>query len=263
MTATAGLEVRANHVSKVYSKRGGESAEAIRDFSCEVEPGSFVSLIGPSGCGKSTFLLLAAGLVGKSGGQLSVGGQEVDGPLHNIGMVFQQPWLLDWLTIFDNVMLQIKGRKMDKKQYVHRANELLDAVGLSDFKKSYPRELSGGMQQRAAIVRGLIHQPPLILMDEPFGALDALTRDQMTLDLQDLWLQQRTTILFVTHSIQEAVFLSDQILVFSPRPSVVERTIQVDLPRPRRLSMREDDGFLKYVRDIEQVFLARGVLREH
>lgn len=192
-----------------------------------------------------------------------MGGREVDGPLHNIGMVFQQPWLLDWLTIIDNVMLQIKGRKLDKKQYVHRAHELLDAVGLADFKKSYPRELSGGMQQRAAIVRGLIHKPPLILMDEPFGALDALTRDQMTLDLQELWLQQRTTILFVTHSIQEAVFLSDQVLVFSPRPSVVERTIQIDLPRPRRLGMREDEAFLAYIREIEQVFLARGVLKEH
>lgn len=262
MTSTLGLEIRADHVSKVYKTKRGDPAEAIRDFSCVVEPGSFTSLIGPSGCGKSTFLLLAAGLVSNSGGQLTVGGQEVKSPLHNIGMVFQQPWLLDWLTIYDNVMLQIKGRKLDKTHYVDRANELLDSVGLGDFKKSYPRELSGGMQQRAAIVRGLIHQPPLILMDEPFGALDALTRDQMTLDLQSLWLRQQTTILFVTHSIQEAIFLSDQVIVFSPRPSVVDRTIHIDLPRPRRLGIREDERYLTYVHDIEQTFLANGVLRD-
>jgi NitT/TauT family transport system ATP-binding protein len=176
--------------------------------------------------------------------------------------VFQSPVLLEWRTALGNIMLQAEARRLDRKAAERRARELLAAVGLAGFEGKYPDELSGGMRQRVAICRALIHDPPQLLMDEPFGALDALTRDQLVLDLQRLWNETRMTVMFITHSVAEAVFLSDRVIVMTPRPGQVDRIMDIDLPRPRTLAMRESPGFNAYVREILDLFLARGVLRE-
>jgi len=176
--------------------------------------------------------------------------------------MFQRPVLLDWRTVLDNVLIQLELRGVPRESYVDRARELLGQMGLAGFENRHPHELSGGMQQRVALCRSLIHDPPILLMDEPFAALDALTRDQLTLDLQELWAKTRKTVLFITHSISEALFLSDKVVVFTPRPGMIDETINVDLPRPRRLAMRETSAFLGLSRQIENMFLKRGVLRE-
>jgi NitT/TauT family transport system ATP-binding protein len=184
----------------------------------------------------------------------------VSGPQTRLGIVFQKPILLEWRTVLGNVLLQAEMRRLDVGAYLERARRLLSAVGLEDFENRYPHELSGGMQQRAAIVRALIHDPPLLLMDEPFGALDALTREQMRIDLEELWLSTQKTVVFITHSIDEAVLLADRVMVMSPRPGRIERIIEVDLPRPRGLEARALAKFDEAVVAITEIFLARGVL---
>ena len=250
------------HLCKVYGTRDGE-VRALDDVSFTQRRGEFISHVGPSGCGKSTLLMIAAGLIPSSSGAVKVDGRAVERPRTDIGIVFQSPVLLDWRTALGNIMLQAEARNMNRKEAEIRARKLLERVGLAGFEQRYPHELSGGMRQRVSICRALIHNPDHLLMDEPFGALDALTRDQLVLDLQSLMSERRMTVLFITHSIAEAVFLSDRVIVMTPRPGCIDRIINIDLPRPRTLAMRETPEFADYSRQILELFLARGVLREH
>jgi NitT/TauT family transport system ATP-binding protein len=269
MTATAAspqtarqVGVKIEDVTKIYQTRG-EPITALSGCNLEMRPGEFVSVVGPSGCGKSTLLLMVAGLISKTAGSITIAGSEVTKPYTDLGIVFQEPVLLDWRKVLPNVMIQAELRKgLEKKTYAKRAQELLDLVGLHGFEDRYPFELSGGMRQRVSICRALLHDPPLLLMDEPFGALDALTRDQLNLDLQQIWLGSGKTVMFVTHSISEAVFLSDRVAVFSNRPGRVIETLEIDLPRPRHLSIRETPEFGTYAGEIRRVFASLGVLRD-
>jgi NitT/TauT family transport system ATP-binding protein len=254
--------LRVENLSKVYATRDGE-VRALNEISLTQRRGEFLSHVGPSGCGKSTLLMIAAGLVSPSSGVVRVSGRKVDKPRTDIGIAFQSPVLLEWRTALGNVMLQAEARGYDRKESEGRARALLGSVGLGGFEDKYPHELSGGMRQRVSICRALIHNPDHLLMDEPFGALDALTRDQLVLDLQALVSERRMTVLFITHSIAEAVFLSDRVVVMTPRPGCIDRIIDIDLPRPRTLAMRETPEFAAYSRQILDMFLARGVLREH
>jgi NitT/TauT family transport system ATP-binding protein len=247
-------------VGKTYPAAGGV-VQAVEEVSLEVSQGEFVSILGPSGCGKSTLLLMIAGLLPPSTGEIRVGGQPVRRPQTDVGIVFQSPVLLDWRTVIRNVLIQVEARGLDLAAYRPRAQALLRSVGLEGFEERYPFELSGGMRQRAAICRALIHDPPLLLMDEPFGALDALTREQMRLDIERLWLERRKTVLFITHSISEALLLSDRVVVMSPRPGRIDGIFPVDLPRPRRLDVQESARFAESLKRITELFLARGVLR--
>jgi NitT/TauT family transport system ATP-binding protein len=188
-------------------------------------------------------------------------GEEVTGAQTKLGIVFQSPVLLEWRNILDNVLLQLELRDIDPKPYVPRAHELLAKVGLGEFHDRRPRELSGGMRQRAAIVRALIHDPPLLLMDEPFGALDALTREQMRIDLEELWMQTGKTVLFITHSIDEAVLLADRVIVMSPRPGRIEQMYDIPLARPRGLVARSHPLFIEATQKITDLFLSKGILR--
>ncbi|HEY7297053.1 MAG TPA: ABC transporter ATP-binding protein [Xanthobacteraceae bacterium] len=253
------LEFR--NLTKVYATDDGP-VRALDRFSVVQWEGEFLSILGPSGCGKSTLLMIAAGLLAGSDGLVAVRGQRVTAPRTDIGIVFQSPVLLEWRTALGNVMLQAEARNFDLKMAGQRARDLLSVVGLAGFENKYPDELSGGMRQRVSICRALIHNPPQLLMDEPFGALDALTRDQLGLDVQRLWNETRMTVLFVTHSVAEAVFLSDRIIVMTPRPGRIDRIIDIDLPRPRTLAIRESPEFNGYIREILDLLLARGVLRE-
>jgi NitT/TauT family transport system ATP-binding protein len=249
------------NVSMVFKTRTGE-IQALREVSLSIGEGRFVSLLGPSGCGKTTLLKVAAGLVKPTTGQASINGKPVDRPQTEIGIVFQSPVLLEWRRVLDNLMIQVEARKLPIEKYRERAKELLISVGLGGFENAYPYELSGGMSQRVSVCRALIHDPGLLLMDEPFGALDALTRDQMMVDLQRLWLRGRKTVMFVTHSVSEAVFLSDSVAVMTPRPGSIARVIDVNLPRPRRLSMRSSDAFNFHQAAILELFASMGVLKE-
>ena len=254
--------LRVQGLSKVYATRDGP-VRALDQISVSERRGEFLSILGPSGCGKSTLLMIAAGLMPPSSGVVAVDGTPVTRPRTDIGIVFQSPVLLEWRTALGNVMLQAEAKKLERRAAERRARELLASVGLAEFEGKYPHELSGGMRQRVSLCRALIHDPPQLLMDEPFGALDALTRDQLVLDLQQIWNERRMTVLFITHSVPEAVFLSDQVVVMTPRPGRVDRVIDIDLPRPRTLAMRETPEFARYSREILELFLARGVLREH
>jgi NitT/TauT family transport system ATP-binding protein len=252
--------VAAWNVRKAYP--GERGVLALDSISIDVRPGEFVSILGPSGCGKSTFLRCVAGLETISEGKLTVQGRPVDGPPDNIGMVFQRDALLEWRSVEKNILLPIEFKRKSLIAYRKKMEDLLRLTGLSDFSHSYPNELSGGMRQRAAICRALIDDPSLLLMDEPFGALDALTRDQMNVELQRIWMKTRNTVLFVTHSISEAVFLGDRVIVFSPRPGKIARILTIDLPRPRRLSVRETPEFGQYCSEIRMLFQQMGLIDE-
>jgi len=246
-------------VDKTF-RRDGFETRALAGASFQVARQEFLSIVGPSGCGKSTLLRLIAGLMAPDRGTVAVDGQPVSGPVSEVGIVFQKPILLDWRTVLGNVLMQVELRGRRAQEYLPRARQMLEAVGLAEFEDRYPYELSGGMQQRASIARALIHDPPLLLMDEPFGALDALTREQLRIDLEELWLATRKTVLFITHSIDEAVLLSDRVVVMSPRPGRVEQVIEVDLPRPRGLAGRKLPAFDAAVDAVTAIFLSRGVL---
>jgi NitT/TauT family transport system ATP-binding protein len=247
-------------VTKRYQS-GKQETLALQQLDVTIAPGEFVAVVGPSGCGKSTLMRLVAGLLPVSTGSIRVEGQLVRGPVDDVGIVFQSPVLLDWRNTLDNVLFQADMRGLPIKEYHQRAVNLLEQVGLQDFANSYPHELSGGMRQRASIARALLHDPSLLLMDEPFGALDALTREQMRLDLEQLWLSTRKTVIFITHSVDEAVLLSDRVLVMSPRPGKIVRELTIELPRVRGLGARRDQRFFDYCDEINEIFFSQGVLR--
>jgi NitT/TauT family transport system ATP-binding protein len=254
------LEV--DRVTKVYLDDDDRGVRALHDVSFEIFEGEFVALLGPSGCGKSTLLTIMAGLLQPSSGHVRVRGQEIVEPQTDIGFVFQSDVLLEWRSAEANVLLQMEARGLRGPEYKDRVKALFSLMGLSGFENAWPYQLSGGMRQRVAICRALIHEPSILLMDEPFGALDALTRDQLGLDLLRMWDEKRRTAVFVTHSIPEAVFLSDRVIVMTPRPGQVAETVEVRLPRPRTLAMRETTEFLNDVGHIMEIFLRGGVLRE-
>jgi NitT/TauT family transport system ATP-binding protein len=248
-------------VRVIYHSTTGEDLEALQRVDLQVDRGTFCSIVGASGCGKSTLIMAIAGLLRPTTGTIIIGGQKVSGPYADLGIVFQKDVLLDWRNALGNILLQIDLRGQPRRRYEQRAHELLNMVGLEGMERKFPWELSGGMRQRVAICRALVHDPPLLLMDEPFGALDAITRDQLNLDLMELWQHSRKTVLFVTHSLMEAVFLSDQVLIMSPRPGKVVDVVNIDLPRPRDLSIRETPEFIRYTQHIRTVFEQMGVYR--
>jgi NitT/TauT family transport system ATP-binding protein len=218
-------------ISLVYD----EEVEALRGINLTVREGEFVSIVGPSGCGKSSLLKLVLGLEKSTGGEIRLSGRAVKGPNRDVGIVFQSPVLLPWRTVFENVLLPADVQHLDRDTATERAAHLLRFSGLAGFEERYPFELSGGMQQRVAIVRALIHDPRLLLMDEPFAALDAMTREQMSMELQRIWMQSRKTVVFITHSIQEAVLLSDRIAVMSARPGRLVSVLDNSAARPRKI----------------------------
>ncbi len=250
-------EIRLDGVGLTYTRDQTE-LQAVASVSCEFAAGEFISLVGPSGCGKSSLLRLILGLLSPTQGRVTVGGSSVTGPRSDVGMVFQSPVLLPWLTIEQNVMLPAEVMRSDRKVARARAKDLLTQVGLSGFEQSYPYELSGGMQQRAGIARALLQDPDVLLMDEPFAALDALTREQMSFELQRIWLSQRKTVVFVTHGISEAVLLSSKILVMSPRPSKVLAVLENPLPRPRTLQTIRERSFVDLTLTIRKLLGATG-----
>jgi len=229
---------------------------ALDALSTTLRQGEFLSVLGPSGCGKSTLLKIVAGLLRPTSGSVRLAGQEIRGPRRDVGMVFQQPTLLPWQTVLDNVLLPVRTLVLDRDKGRARAMELLQLVGLGDFTRHYPHELSGGMQQRVGIARGLVHDPHLLLMDEPFAALDAMNREFMMGELQRIWMAAGKSVVFITHSIPEAVFLSDRIVVLSRRPGRVICEVDVDLPRPRSLETMATPEFAGYTNRLRVLFTA-------
>ena len=248
-------------VSKSYPARDGNPVVAMEDFSLDVPAGEFLSIVGPSGCGKSTLLSIAAGLIMATRGEVRIEARPVTTPYTKVGIVFQSDLLLDWRSVLGNVLFQFEMRGESSRPFEQRARDLIASVGLGGFESKHPFELSGGMRQRVALCRALVHDPPLLLMDEPFGALDALTRDQLQVDLQRIWQKSRKTVLFVTHSISEAVFLSDRVVVMTPRPGKIRDVLSIDLPRPRTLDIRESPAFAQYVHRVNRLFQQMGVIR--
>lgn len=230
------------NLKKIYPTQGGEVC-ALQDVSFDVFRGEFITLVGPSGCGKTTLLKIISGLLSKTDGEMVFSSEEDFDPTRDVGMVFQRPVLLKWRSIVDNILLPIDILRLDRRSYYPKAMKLLELVGLKGFERNYPNELSGGMQQRAAISRALVHDPQLLLMDEPFGALDAFTREKMNLEILRIWQETRKTVLFVTHGIQEAVFLADRVIVLSPRPARMIAAIEVNLPRPRTMEVKAEKEF--------------------
>ena len=251
--------VRITDVTKTYGDRE-TGTHALADISLTINDGEFISIVGPSGCGKSTLLRLVSGLVPVTSGTITIAGEPVTKPVTDVGIVFQQPVLLDWRNIIDNVLFQIDMRDGDTKALRARAEMLLRQVGLGDFMTKWPYELSGGMKQRTAIARALVHDPSLLIMDEPFGALDALTREQMRVDIENLWMTTRKTVIFITHSIDEAVLLSDRVVVMSARPGRIDHIFDVNMPRPRGLHGRRHATFQTLNEHITDLFLQKGIL---
>jgi NitT/TauT family transport system ATP-binding protein len=247
--------IEAKGIVKIYPTVSGEPVLALDHVDLAVKDGEFVCLVGPSGCGKSTLLRLLAGLDRADAGRFSLGGRTIDGPSPEVGVVFQQATLLPWFTVWQNATLPLRvgGRRSGNREAAIR--ELIGIAGLKGFENKYPYELSGGMQQRAAIVRALARDPKLLLMDEPFGSLDALTREKMNAELQRIWLASRKTVVLITHSIDEAVFLGDRVVVMSARPGRIVRELVVGLPRPRIAS--ETFGHPEHVRLAREI---RGLL---
>jgi NitT/TauT family transport system ATP-binding protein len=247
-------------LEKIYATKDGETIHALKNVTLDIAAGEFISVVGPSGCGKTTFLKILAGILARSSGDVTMNGRSLSGPSRELGVVFQAPVLLPWRTVLQNVMVPVEVQRRDRKTFEQRARELLAMVGLSGFEGKYPSELSGGMQQRVGICRALVHDPSFLLMDEPFGALDAMTREQMNEELQRIWTESRKTVLLVTHSIPEAVYLADRVVVMTPRPGRIVDVIPVDLPRPRMLVMHNTPEFGRFVARIRAHFNSAGNL---
>jgi NitT/TauT family transport system ATP-binding protein len=247
-------------LGKTYVTRGRALVPALAGIAFDIQAGEFVTIVGQSGCGKTTLLKILAGLIPRSAGHVTLRGEPVNGPSRDIGIVFQDPVLLPWRTVFRNVCLPAEVLGLDPTRSASRALELLALVGLEGFEDKYPHELSGGMRQRVAIARALVHDPSLLLMDEPFGALDAMTREFMNLELLRIWQRSGKTVVFITHSIPEAVFLADRVVVMSARPGRIQEVVSVDLPRPRDLDLMASDEFGVYSRKIRHLFDARAWL---
>jgi NitT/TauT family transport system ATP-binding protein len=260
VTGGGGIEVAA--VTHRFQGRAGV-VEALAGVDLRVAPAEFLTIVGPSGCGKSTLLRLVAGLLRPTAGRVTVDGAAVERPHPEVGIVFQQPALLPWRSVERNIALQVEMRGRDPAPYRPRIAELIRLTGLQGFERSLPHELSGGMQQRVSLCRALVHDPTLLLMDEPFGALDAMTREALSLELQRVWMQRRKTVLFVTHSIAEAIFLGDRVAVMTPRPGRIARTVEVHLPRPRRfadLAQPAFTGAMGEVRGLLDAAVAAGAV---
>lgn len=252
--------IRISGVNKVFLPRKGDEVHALSGVNLSIREGEFISVVGPSGCGKTTLLRVVAGLISSSAGDVALAGNPVTGPSKEVGIVFQSPILLPWRTVLNNVTLPAEILKMDRDFYEPRARKLLDMVGLSEFTDKLPAELSGGMQQRAAIARALVHDPRILLMDEPFGALDALTRERMNIELQRIWAESGKTVMLITHSIPEAVFLADRVVVMTPRPGRIDRVIEVGIDRARTLDSMSDPRFGEVSREIRAIFDQRGYI---
>jgi NitT/TauT family transport system ATP-binding protein len=246
-----------DNVSKIYGSRAGAEVVALDKVNLQIAQGEFVTIVGPSGCGKSTLLRLVGGLAKAEMGSVSIGGKPVTQPPEGVGIVFQAPTLLPWANVLDNVLFPLRMQGRLQADSTGRALALLDMVGLGGFEHRNPRELSGGMQQRVAICRALVGDPDILLMDEPFGALDALTREEMTLLLLGLWAQRPRTIVFVTHSITEAVLLADRVVVMTARPGRVAEVIPVRLPRPRHFKQEALDDFQHCAQRIRELVFTR------
>ena len=247
-------------VGKTYPSPRGDIV-ALQNLNLEIGAGEFVSILGPSGCGKSTLLKCIAGLESATSGDIRVDGSALDGPPRDLGMVFQRDVLLDWLTIVQNIVLTAHFKRLNTSVIQTKALELLSLFGLDGFEHRHPWELSGGMRQRAAICRALVDDPKLLLMDEPFGALDAMTRDDLNMEMQRIWLRSPKTVVFVTHSIPEAVFLSDRVMVMARNPGRIINEYKIDLPRPRSLAVRAAPEYSGYLTQIRNEFTRLGVLK--
>jgi NitT/TauT family transport system ATP-binding protein len=247
------IELRA--VEKSYGE-----LRSLSRLDLKVGEGEFIVIVGPSGCGKSTLLKLIAGLLAPSAGEIILKGKKVTSPPDDVGIVFQTPVLLAWRTVMSNIMLQIEMRGFKTANFRERAHSLIRTAGLEGFEDKFPWQLSGGMQQRAAICRALVHDPSLLLMDEPFGALDAMTREKMNAWLQRIWLETRKTVVLITHSIPEAVFLADRVVVMSQRPGAIEAVYGVALARPRRLSLMAKPEFAEVTQKIREHFFTDGAV---
>ena len=235
--------VKVEDVSKIFSTFSGDSVTALKDISFDIASGEFISIVGPSGCGKSTLLRVISGLLKPSTGVVTVGGNPVEGPIKGVGFVFQRPILFDWHKVLANVLVPVDLAGLKKKDFIDTAYDLIKLVQLEGFEDKYPGELSGGMQQRVCIARALILDPDVLIMDEPFGALDALTRDQLNLELLKIWQERKKTVIFVTHNIPEAILLGDRVVVFSERPGTIKADIAIDLPRPRGIEVKTNRRF--------------------
>lgn len=244
--------VSLDNVTKIFGEGSGNQTVAVKDIDLDVQPGEFVSLIGPSGCGKSTLLRLVGDLIGPTTGTVTINGKSAHQARldQDYGIVFQAPVLYEWRSVIRNVQLPLELRGYNRSERDRRAREMLSLVELNGFEGHYPWQLSGGMQQRAAIARALAIKPALLLMDEPFGALDEMTRERMNMELHDIWRRTETTVVFVTHSIAEAVFLSTRVVIMSARPGRIINVLDVDLPIPRSYETREETGYFELVNDV-------------
>lgn len=247
-------------VDKMYAV-DGDPILALEDINIDIAPGEFISVVGPSGCGKSTLLKCVAGLQPITGGSIAIQDKQVTAPPDNMAIVFQRDVLLDWRTVLDNVLILVEFRGLRRADYEAKAHALLRKYGLDGYANRFPWELSGGMRQRVAICRALIVDPELLLMDEPFGALDAMTRDDLNVELERLWFETRKTVIFITHGIDEAVYLGDRVVVMARNPGRIAEIVKIDIPRPRPLSIRQTEEFGKYVHHIRHLFASMGVAK--
>jgi NitT/TauT family transport system ATP-binding protein len=243
-------ELEATNIQMEYVRRDGTLVRAIEDITLAIQPGEFVSIVGPSGCGKTTFLKIVNGLLDPTSGSLLVRGRPLQQRSRDRAMVFQEASLFPWYSVARNIGYGLECQKVAKKEIQKRVQPFIDIVGLKGFEKHYPYELSGGMQQRANLARALVVDPAVLLMDEPFAALDAQTREMMQAELLDIWAQTNKTVLFITHQINEAIYLSDRVIVLSARPGRVIADIHIDIPRPRTLAVKRTDQFLRFEDDI-------------
>ena len=251
--------IEACGVTKVYSSKDGP-VESLRPLDFAIRRGEFVSVVGPSGCGKSTLLKMVAGLLPITAGSLTLSGKPIQGPQKDVGIVFQSAVLLAWRSVLDNILLQAEIRHLPMAAARTRAAELIAMAGLNGFEGKYPWQLSGGMQQRASICRALLHDPTVLLMDEPFGALDAMTREKMNLELRRIWAASGKTVMLITHSIPEAVYLSDRVIVMSERPGTIAAVYKIELPRERPLDIMGSTAFGEYAKTIRAHFFSQGIL---